>query len=679
MCGNASISTSAWNASTASKRNFPPARSAHLMESWNRDFLAEPETVAVLAFAAPLEGWPKNHTEDRAAYSRQIPALIVDWLDASTDLSPGLAILTKPLPHTLGSLAWVLPERMLEPDELVNESEALPRADILIDGKIRREGRDLEIHVRVMRPDSGLVLTELEARCRLRGVVPATRELAQRVVGALSRSPLKSQDSTALFAASDRAADLYMLGRDLELAFRSGVDPGTGRSPAGSVGRALELSPRFEPAVELLLEWARFAGAEDGDPTHAEQVLLGLERATANAEADPRLWAARGLLAARWTRDPEHAITVINEALDHGGDSLALRIEIAERLVEQGRLPAARGHLLRAADRCQNDPRLLDEVGVMLGNAGAIARASELWRRGAELAPWEGSFFAQLGRAAAIRGDHDEAWRYYGQALVAADLPAQIFDYVRELARTTAVPTVVRERVADLKLGAQAELSTQLELGELCVTIGQEDRARELFLAALERSEDEDEEAEVRARRGLLEAARPGSGERIQELVSGGGLAADPRRARDEILGMIAAEPDFWPLWLLRGLSERHLGAIDQAIASLRRAVELAPRQVGPIRALGRTLLRHKRPVEAVDSLRRASVLVPRDAGLRVELARALFLANRADEAALELDAAARIAPLRWSGLWLRLGLSLHRLFARPDRHRGSSTTESAD
>ena len=437
-----------------------------------------------------------------------------------------------------------------------------------------------------------------------------------------------------------------MVARDIELARQSGVDPGTGVSAAGLLGGAVAMCPRFAPAVDLLLAWvARSMSDDDGrewDGERADRVLLGLERATGNAEADPRLWTARGLLSARRALDGEHAVALINEALDHGGDSVPLRIEISERLVELGRPREAKRHLLRAADDCPDDPTLIDRVGVLLGNVGAIDRACQLWRRGAALAPWEGTFFAQLGRAAQDRGEFEEAWAYYAGALRAADLPYHVFRYVANLARRSDVPAFVRERIAGLDLAPSTPVEGWTELGELCLAAGLSDRAIDLLEKALARSPSD--ELGTRIRRNLLEARSPGMLSRVERLTRRA-LKRDPRAAIAELDEAIRTEAGFWPAWHLKGVALRYAGRWEEAADAFEMATKLAPRQAGAFRGLGHARQRLGRALGAVEALRRAVVLDPRNAKVRVLLARALLDAGREVEARDELGVALRIEP----------------------------------
>jgi tetratricopeptide (TPR) repeat protein len=621
-----------------------------------------PRSVAVIAFAASQRGWPEAHPDLRAVYSRQVPALLVDWLDGCADLAPGLAVFTVPLPPSREALAWVMPERMLEPSELMADEQHLPDAEVLVDGNVHRRGGELEIQVRVIQADTALVLAELEEVCAPRAVVPTTLALARGVAAALDRMLPPVGARMALLAAEDRAVDLYMLGRDLDLALRSGVEPGTELRPAGLIGRALALSPRFGPAADLLLDWAHYAMPGEADAEMAAEVVHGLERATANAEADPRLWSALGLLRARWAADPDESMVHVQEAIAHGGDSVWLRMAAAESLLALGRQEEARHHLSTAAASCPDDPLMLDRVAALLGNSGDVEGATALWRRGAELAPWDGRFFAQLGRAANARGDHDRAWEYYWRALLAADLPVHVLAYMRDQARVSEVPERLRERALRLQLPDSAPASVWLDLGELCLALGERGAAPERLRQALQRADDEDTQTRICG--ALLEAERPGARDRIQSLLDRG-VEQDPRAALKELDGFLTVAQQFWPVWFLKGLAEQRLEQAEAALLSITRAVELAPRQVAPWRVRAGLLLAAGRGAEAEDALRRVVALLPRDLRARVDLALLLRRVGRGEEALAELEAALRIDPgarrLRWLCFRLRLRVRLSR------------------
>ncbi len=615
-----------------------------MIDPWSNDPAEIETSVAVLPFAAPPDGWPIEGLDHRAAYARQVPAMLADWLDHASGLFSNLAVFTTPLPHSHGAVVWVLPERLLETEDLLAEGEELPDADMIVDGELARRGGELEIRVRVRYAESAMIVETFEARCEFRSVIVATMLLARRIAKVLGGEMADLDAPQSHLAADSQTIDLYVLARDIELARQSGVDPGTGVSAAGLLGGAIAVSPRFSPAVDLLLGWVARAMSDDevGDGEPADRVLLGLERATGNAEADPRLWTARGLLSARRASDGEHAVALINEALDHGGDSVPLRIEISERLVELGRPREAKRHLLRAADDCPDDPTLIDRVGVLLGNVGAIDRACQLWRRGAALAPWEGTFFAQLGRAAQDRGEFEEAWAYYASALLAADLPFHVFRYVANLARRSEVPAFVRERIESLELSPSTPAEGWTELGELCLAAGLTDRAIGFLEKALVHSPSD--ELETRIKRNLLEARSPGMLSKVEQLTKTA-LRRDPRRAIAELDEAIRAEAGFWPAWHLKGVALRHAGAWEEAADAFEMATKLAPRQAAVFRGLGHARLRLGRTLEAVEALRRAVVLDPRSAKVRVMLARALLETGREAEARDELGVALRIDP----------------------------------
>ncbi len=630
-------------------------------------------SVAVLAFAALPRGWPSQFPDHRAAYSRQVPAMLVDWLDLGSEMFANLAVFTTPLPHSQGAHAWVQPERLLDPDELLGEVEELPDADVIVDGEISRQGERLRISVRVSLAEGAMVLDTFAETCDLRAVIPATARLARRIADLLGRDLEPIDLPQSHVAADSHAVTLFLLARDLELARDSGVEPGTGMSAAGLLGGAVALAPRFAPAVELLLAWVARALADD-EGERAERVLLGLERATANVDADPRLWTARGLLAARRATDAEHAVALINEALDHGGDSVPLRIEVSERLIELERPREARRHLLRAAEDCPDDPTLIDRVAVLLGNVGALEQAVDLWRRGAELAPWDGTFFAQLGRAAQERGAVDQAWAYYAGALRAADLPHHTFRYLAGLASEHPAPPAVVEQIEALSLTDDVPALGWAELGDLCLVVGLRARAIEVLERGLARASGE--ALMTRIRRSLLEARSPGSGASIEEAARTL-LERDPRLAIRSIDAALSVESGFWPAWHLKGVALRRLGDWEEAAEAFEMAVELAPAQAAPVRGLGQVQLRLGRTVEAVETLRRAVVLDPRDARIRVMLASALLVAGRDAEARDELEGALRLDPglrgARSLRRRLRLAGLLRRLRAWPRKVDGRS------
>jgi tetratricopeptide (TPR) repeat protein len=108
--------------------------------------------------------------------------------------------------------------------------------------------------------------------------------------------------------------------------------------------------------------------------------------------------------------------------------------------------------------------------------------------------------------------------------------------------------------------------------------------------------------------------------------------AGKPDRALEFLQEAQVQAPDYALVHLLMGLAYRDVGQVEEAVNSLRRAVELDPQQPEALQSLGLLLVTQGRPQEAIKWLRQHAELQPEDAVTLRALGIALARLGRPEE-----------------------------------------------
>ncbi len=164
------------------------------------------------------------------------------------------------------------------------------------------------------------------------------------------------------------------------------------------LARALAAAGRTEEATSYFLElW----GAEPGSG------VINLELA--------RLAARRG--------EPQEAINSFRAAIygtwegDGAARRLAIRLELARYLQEQGQVDAARAELLVAGGNAAGDPATDMRIAELLERSGDLSDARRLYDRAARTSGDSTAALSASGRVAYEMGDFPTAQRLLGKAL----------------------------------------------------------------------------------------------------------------------------------------------------------------------------------------------------------------------------------------------------------------------
>jgi tetratricopeptide (TPR) repeat protein len=340
--------------------------------------------------------------------------------------------------------------------------------------------------------------------------------------------------------------------------------------------------------------------------------------------ADPWWPYGRGLIALK--RDPEHALDFLRQAAAAAGqsrpeDQSALRLQLAEALLERRQLDEAEGLFRKEQEREPGNARAALGLGLIALDRGDEPAATDLLTT-ARASPFSRkTATAQLAALARARGDGAAAAAYEKEA---ATLPGD-----------PPWPDPLLDRIVRLQVGhrGREREATQLE---------QERRYAEAARVYLEQVEDE---PTAQACMGAgLNLARVGDYDRALPLLRRA-VALDPDGAQAHYTlaqAQFTRAEERWQQAPGDADAKQWLG---EALEHARRAAQLKPDHAKAHLFWGLSLTYLGDPAAAVAPLRQGVACRPEDFDLQLGLGEALLESGRGEEAGPYLENARRLNP----------------------------------
>ncbi len=384
------------------------------------------------------------------------------------------------------------------------------------------------------------------------------------------------------------------------------------------------------------------------------EALADFRKAIRLAPSEPQPYFRLAVLQARLERFHD-ARQTLNELLEARPDYPDTYLLLGRIAGEQGDHAAAEEHLRRYVRLQPEDPQGLGELGVVLLARENFQEAEAFLKRVLEIDPESEPAHHNLGRLYSRRGEHERAREHLEAAtrLLPGNAEGfyQLGTVLMRMGELAEAETAFRRALAL----EPENLEARYALGTLLRRQGRSEEAAEV-LAEHERLSARALEERQRQRRisayhldarKLLEQDRlEEAREKLQEI-----LALEPEndlayyrlgqlfflrreyeRALEAVRSAIRAK-DFEPAYhFLEGMCWDRLGEAEKAARAFERVVELAD-YADAYRALGRIELGRGNYPQAVARLRRAVELEPQDPDLRLALAEALEKAGYEEEA----------------------------------------------
>jgi tetratricopeptide (TPR) repeat protein len=335
----------------------------------------------------------------------------------------------------------------------------------------------------------------------------------------------------------------------------------------------------------------------------------------------------------------------------------------AEALSLSGKRDAASRILDALLKTAGNDPRMLYAIGVTCGRAGLFAQAETAFSAVLTQLPDDFDVLYNVGLAAARAGHPDRARLSFEVALKVK--PGDV-DALYELGR---VESRLGQHTRAVYLLAQARQSAP-QRADVLLALARAAQAGEFFGDALAAYDDylklqpaddmvRRDRAMVlgRTRTSVKEALaeltayvsrHPGDAEGHYDLALV--LSQDQQdQALEEASRAVALAPTLEPARFVRAWLLEQTGRAEEAIAELRSALKLNPRDAHALDLLGVACLALERRAEAEQALRQAVELAPEESNFLFHFARALIELGRKAEAQPYLDRFNRLrqAPAR--------------------------------
>lgn len=348
-------------------------------------------------------------------------------------------------------------------------------------------------------------------------------------------------------------------------------------------------------------------------------------------------------------RDPE-VLLARAEAL-----ALTGRREAASRILD--------ALLKSTGNSAGNDPRLLFAIGVTCGRAGLFAQSETAFSAVLAQAPDDFDVLYNVGLAAARAGHLDRAKLSFEVALKVK--PGDV-DALYELGR---VESRLGHSTRAIYLLAQARQSAP-QRADVLLALARAAQSGEFFGDALAAYDDylklQPADDMVRRDRAMvLGRTRTSVKDALAELTAY--VSRHPQDAKghydlalvlsqdqqeqalDEATRAVALAPTLEPARFVRAWLLEQTGRTEDALAELRAALKLNPRDAHALDLLGVACLALERPAEAEKALRQAVEIAPEESNFLFHFARALIELGRKLEAQPYLDRFNRLrqAPAR--------------------------------
>jgi tetratricopeptide (TPR) repeat protein len=335
----------------------------------------------------------------------------------------------------------------------------------------------------------------------------------------------------------------------------------------------------------------------------AEICLAEAERLDANQPRWPYL-RARSLAE----HDPDAALPVLQHSIDLCGEEpVAPRLQLAEMLVERGRLDEAERYFLQVHARDPEDGRACLGLGRVALARGKLPESLSYLQRSAVQAPHIKATHVLLAAVHQRSGNPQAADRELGQAALLEEFPVWPDPFLGE--------------AMGMRVGLDAELS----------------RARRF------RAEGRAKE-EIDLLRRLV-VAYPESDRGWEMLGSAYDRLGDLDSAEQALRTAVRLAPKSVVAQMQMGVVFFHQGQYPEALKHFRSAVLLKPDLAAAHFNLGQCLTKQGDFAAAIEPLRQATRLKPDLAEAHAELGIALFVTGAPAEAVEPLREALRLKP----------------------------------
>lgn len=569
--------------------------------------------------------------------SRRIPDFLCLCLNELEDGSAELLEIRETDEHGLATGRWVTLRSVMDAEEAMELLEEDDRGSALVLGRIRsvrieqlgaeamppelrpRLPSELLVELSIVRGDPAVVTQRLSWSIPIETPSAACLELAKQLAREVQ---LPAHSSNWDLYGTDIAESFFQLLQGLEGAAL--LDPELlGQRPPTEVLRpfvqALELDPDYSLALRRF-----YLALQDG----LSQLLLDLDEA--NELLDEIL--------AQAPSDRE-AATVIGEFYAATGDS-----------------NRAESWLYQAIQSEEPPGTALETLGILLANRGETVQARNLWLTGVRV-DGHPDFFAHLARLAFAEDNYDEAWdkmirglRRLGErslhpgewdeeegrgGVLLRYLAEQLGDPEHQKP-----PADVEDLLLDL-VGQIQEPSDRLDLGLCLLAFGRKDEGVRELRASVPHVEDW-ERRDLGAQ-ALAEQLFPGFEERFAEAAEN---HEDEERFGEalEFFGALSREiPQFWPAHYFLGRLHSAAGDWPNATESFRVAAGLRRDQAEIWAKLAVTQHEQGKIQDALESMRQALELSPEDPSYYADLSLLYFVAGEEEECVRHLGLAVAI------------------------------------
>lgn len=349
----------------------------------------------------------------------------------------------------------------------------------------------------------------------------------------------------------------------------------------------------FPDEVSLHAARAHLARSLDDNAT----AIAEYRKAVALAPGDAELHFNLGEAIHAHQKNVDEAIAEYRKALELDAGLTPARVNLGKALAEKGLFGEAKALLSAATKDTLADAEVHYNLGVILMAEGAVGAAATEFQRALAIDPKHAQAMNNLGVAHDAAAHTKQALDAFKKAVALDPAYAEAwFNLGMSYMKVNQVPAASRAFEKALKLEPESS-GPYVQLGSLYLQQGKRDRAVEAFKQAITAAA-----AEEKKNSGFLDLLK----------------RAERRRSTDAY----------------RGLALAYLGQgkIDDAVATLRQAVEMMPKDVSARRAFADACLAQRNYDCAVEQLTERLALEPTTEA-RIELGRAMAKRGSGKEA----------------------------------------------
>lgn len=299
----------------------------------------------------------------------------------------------------------------------------------------------------------------------------------------------------------------------------------------------------------------------------------------------------------------------------------------------------AKDAFLKALERGAPVARTRNELAVTLALEGDYKAALEEWRKAVQADPEWGVLYNNLIKAALALGEDEIAERYVQGAITADRFEENaVLIYGEYLVGEDRVRDAARlyQRAIDAH-----PLNSRLRYyyGTALGMVGEEEEAINQLIAAKRLSKRDEDAVDVPQASDwmIFKIEHPDAEDDFQDarqlVFEQSASERDLRKAAEKLDPLVAAHPDFWNGWFVRGVANRRLNNVAEAKRDLEKVLELHPNEPNATMELA-LLWRDQFEFDKGAVLAEEAVkLAPRDPVFKVNSAFIMIEAGRCDRA----------------------------------------------